>query len=125
MFVGPCIAKKGEAQKYPDNVDYVLTFEELAALVVGAGVNVTEMTADSFSSAASKDGNIFARAGGVLQAVENVMVQLAPEVSVQAERCEGLGTARNACKKSKQVSVRPISSKGWPAPAVASAAPAY
>ena len=98
MFVGPCIAKKGEAQKYPDNVDYVLTFEELAALVVGAGVNVTEMTADSFSSAASKDGNIFARAGGVLQAVENVMGQLAPEVSVQAERCEGLGN----CKKCLQ-----------------------
>ncbi|NMC31003.1 MAG: 4Fe-4S binding protein [Veillonellaceae bacterium] len=98
VFVGPCIAKKSEAQKYPEYVDYVLTFEELAALIVGAGINVTEMEAGEFASAASKDGNIFARAGGVLQAVENVMGRLAPAVAVQAERCEGLGN----CKKCLQ-----------------------
>ncbi len=98
VFVGPCIAKKSEAERYPGIVDFVLTFEELATLIVGAGVNVTEMEAGSFASAGSKDGNIFARAGGVLQAVENVLSQLAPEVSVQAERCEGLGN----CKKCLQ-----------------------
>ena len=91
VFVGPCIAKKSEAERYAGIVDYVLTFEELAAMIVGAGVNVTGSEAEAFTSAASKDGNIFARAGGVLQAVENVMAQLAPDVEVQAERCEGLG----------------------------------
>jgi len=98
VFVGPCIAKKSEAERYPGIVDYVLTFEELATMIVGAGVNVTEADAGAFESAGSKDGNIFARAGGVLQAVENVLSQLAPEISVQAERCEGLGN----CKKIMQ-----------------------
>ncbi|HWR28910.1 MAG TPA: 4Fe-4S dicluster domain-containing protein [Negativicutes bacterium] len=98
VFVGPCIAKKSEAQRYPGIVDFVLTFEELATLIVGAGVNVTEMDAGSFASAGSKDGNIFARAGGVLQAVQNVLSQLAPDVELQAERCEGLGN----CKKCLQ-----------------------
>ena len=91
VFVGPCIAKKSEAERYKGIVDYVLTFEELAAMIVGAGVNVTGSEAEAFASTASKDGNIFARAGGVLQAVENVLAQLAPDVDVQAERCEGLG----------------------------------
>lgn len=95
VFVGPCIAKKSEAERYPETVDYVLTFEELATMIVGAGVNVTEMEAEEFSSAGSKDGNVFARAGGVLQAVEHVLGQLAPDIQVQAERCEGLGN----CKK--------------------------
>lgn len=95
VFVGPCIAKKSEAERYSGVVDYVLTFEELATMIVGAGINVTEMEAEAFSSAGSKDGNIFARAGGVLQAVENVLSQLAPAIQIQAERCEGLGN----CKK--------------------------
>ena len=98
VFVGPCIAKKSEAERYPGIVDYVMTFEELATTIVGAGVNVTEMAASEFSSAGSKDGNIFAKAGGVLQAVENVLAQLAPDVQVAAERCEGLGN----CKKCLQ-----------------------
>ena len=96
VFVGPCIAKKSEAERYPGIVDYVLTFEELAAMIVGGGVNITETKAESFASVGSKDGNIFARAGGVLQAVENVLKQLGSDVEVQAERCEGLGN----CKKS-------------------------
>lgn len=98
VFVGPCIAKKSEAERYPGIVDYVLTFEELATMIVGAGVNVTEMEPESFASAGSKDGNLFARAGGVLQAVESVLRQLAPDIQVQAERCEGLGN----CKKCLQ-----------------------
>jgi [FeFe] hydrogenase (group B1/B3) len=98
VFVGPCIAKKSEAERYPGIVDYVLTFEEVATMIVGAGVNVTEMEAEAFDSAGSMDGNIFARAGGVLQAVESVLSQLAPTIEVKAERCEGLGN----CKKCLQ-----------------------
>ncbi len=30
VFIGPCLAKKDEAVRYPDSVDAVLTFEELA-----------------------------------------------------------------------------------------------
>ena len=35
VFIGPCIAKRVEATKNPD-VDYVLTFEELGAILVGS-----------------------------------------------------------------------------------------
>ena len=65
-------------------------------MIVGAGVNVTESDAEAFASAGSKDGNIFAKAGGVLQAVESVLAQLAPGIALQAERCEGLGNCHKA-----------------------------
>jgi iron only hydrogenase large subunit-like protein len=38
VFIGPCVAKKDEAQRYGDLVDAVLTFEELSAWMAEAGV---------------------------------------------------------------------------------------
>lgn len=38
VFIGPCIAKKDEAEGCPELVDCVLTFEELAAWLREAGV---------------------------------------------------------------------------------------
>lgn len=102
VFVGPCIAKKNEASQYPGIVDYVLTFEELAAMVVGAGVNVTEMENEPFASSASKGGNLFAKAGGVSGAVEKVLEILSPETDLQAERCEGLSNCRKCLQEISQ-----------------------
>lgn len=41
VFIGPCVAKRKEAQS-DDCTDYVLTFEELGAMLVAKGIQVEE-----------------------------------------------------------------------------------
>lgn len=93
VFIGPCTAKKAEGEKYQE-IDYVLTFEELAALMVGGKVNVSEQEEEGFVTTASSAGNGFAKAGGVMQAVLETAAAVAPDIEVKPHRAEGL----SACK---------------------------
>ncbi|AYD39485.1 4Fe-4S dicluster domain-containing protein [Clostridium fermenticellae] len=72
VFVGPCTAKKTEVQResVKDAVDYVLTFEELAALMAGFDVDPEECDDVSVNDASSF-GRGFAQSGGVAAAIEN------------------------------------------------------
>ena len=99
VFVGPCVAKKREAMKYPGVIDFVLTFEEMAAMLVGAGINVTEEPDTGYETVASRDGNAFARAGGLVQAVVDAAAHIAPDVQVKPERREGLGNCKTALQQ--------------------------
>jgi iron only hydrogenase large subunit-like protein len=71
VFIGPCIAKKHEGLSNPD-IDYVLTFSELAALFAGKGISVEECLDDGVAdlSAATPSGRAFPMQGGVARAVE-------------------------------------------------------
>lgn len=69
VFIGPCIAKRVEATKNPD-VDYVLTFEELGAILVGAGVDVFECEEIEPDAGPSREGRGFAASNGVTNAVK-------------------------------------------------------
>lgn len=96
VFVGPCLAKKVEAQQYSSIIDFVITFEEMEALFAGAGIILTEIAEKEFSSAASRDGNAFARAGGVVRAVIDAAERIAPELVVKPHRAEGLQNCKAA-----------------------------
>lgn len=96
VFVGPCLAKKVEAQQYSGIIDFVITFEEMEALFSGAGIILTEIAGEEFSSAASRDGNAFARAGGVVRAVIDAAEKIAPELVVKPHRAEGLQNCKAA-----------------------------
>lgn len=96
VFIGPCIAKKAEAARYPGVIDFVLTFEELAAMFVGGNVNIAEIEEGPYQSTASRDGHVFARAGGVLTAVLNASQEMEPDIKVLPHRCEGLENCRAA-----------------------------
>lgn len=98
VFIGPCIAKKEEAKKYKNVIDYVITFEELATMLVGADINAAEAEDCEFATIASTDGNIFARAGGLVQAVTGTAKHIASDVEIKAQRAEGLSN----CKVSLQ-----------------------
>ncbi len=102
-FIGPCIAKKNEARKYGDLVDFVLTFEELAAIFVGADIDIAavEAAAPQLPSS-SRDGAAFAVAGGVTRAVADALASLAPGISLRPERAEGLADCRTALLKIQQ-----------------------
>ena len=63
VFVGPCVAKKDEAQHYEGLVDAVLTFDELTAWFRAAGVELKrEMDSDPRSRA-----RFFPTTGGILK----------------------------------------------------------
>jgi len=71
VFIGPCIAKRVEADRNPE-VDYVLTFEELGAMLVGAGIDVIECDETELHPGGHAEGRGFAASGGVTAAVKSL-----------------------------------------------------
>lgn len=63
VFIGPCVAKKDEAQQYEGIVDAVLTFDELTAWFKAAGVT-PEAKLDSDQNTKAR---FFPTTGGVLK----------------------------------------------------------
>ena len=70
VFVGPCVAKRAEGMR-TDEVDYVLTFEELGAWLVAADVDLDKVEPARVAEA-SAQGTGFAVTGGVADAVRVV-----------------------------------------------------
>ncbi|MBO7702924.1 MAG: 4Fe-4S binding protein, partial [Solobacterium sp.] len=68
VFIGPCLAKKQEAMEQYSVVDYVLTYEELAAMLIAKGINPEEVEATG-EEYPSVYGRNFAFSGGVAAAV--------------------------------------------------------
>ncbi len=71
VFIGPCLAKKQEAMEEYTAVDYVLTFEELAAMLVAKHIYCEEVNPD-VSDYPTVFGRNFAQGGGVSKAVIEV-----------------------------------------------------
>lgn len=88
VFAGPCLAKKKEAKEpdIADAVDYVLTFQELQEIFDIAGIALEKLPEEE-KEHASKAGKLYARTGGVSQAVQEMVYQLAPDQSVKMH-CE-------------------------------------
>ena len=76
VFIGPCVAKKDEAEHYEGIVDAVLTFEELTAWFKEANITLEpETEKDDFSRA-----RFFPTTGGILK----TMAQDAPDYNYLA-----------------------------------------
>ena len=95
VFIGPCIAKKSEVvvQAIEGNVDYVLTYSEIRAIMRAKGV---ELEADDTSyQESSIYGKRFGNSGGVTAAVLQSLKEkgIDPDCSV----CKANGAAE--CKK--------------------------
>ena len=65
VFIGPCVAKKDEAEYYEGIVDAVLTFEELTEWLAAAGIPLEKKTDTSPESRA----RFFPTTGGVLKSM--------------------------------------------------------
>lgn len=97
VFIGPCMAKKKEAKEpdIADAVDYVLTFQEVKDIFEAAEIRPEELTEDG-KEHSSRAGRIYARTGGVSEAVKKTVEQLHPdrEISVRAEQADGVPACR-------------------------------
>ncbi|WP_425057786.1 hypothetical protein SCACP_23260 [Sporomusa carbonis] len=79
VFIGPCVAKKSEAQ-LPDlkgAIDFVLTFQELSTIFEAANINPADEP-DEENAVASWGGRVYGRTGGVSAAVGTTLEKLIP-----------------------------------------------
>lgn len=105
VFIGPCTAKKAEAQldSVKPYVDAVLTFEELQALFDSKDVDITTLDEDVLDNA-SYFGRIFARSGGLSDAVKQALTEQKIDFTVKPAVCDGIEACKVALlKKSKNV----------------------
>ncbi|MBP3876376.1 MAG: 4Fe-4S dicluster domain-containing protein [Lachnospiraceae bacterium] len=96
VFIGPCIAKKGETlnENIADNADYALTYGEMVAFLDSRDVQIEPVEEDY--QEASLYGKRFAGSGGVADAVLEVMKEMGEDVSsVSLLKCAG----GDECKK--------------------------
>lgn len=97
VFVGPCIAKKAEAKEpdLKDAVDAVLTFREVGQIFEAVGIKPEELEED-VSEHSSHAGRIYARTGGVSQAVADTLNRIRPgrEIKIRAKQADGVQECR-------------------------------
>lgn len=102
VFVGPCIAKKMEMFREDSApfVDCVITFEELEALIDSRGIDLTALEEKPLDNA-SYFGRIFARSGGLSDAVEQALKERGSDFKVQPVKASGLDQCRLALNQMK------------------------
>ena len=66
VFIGPCVAKKDEAQQYKGIVDAVLTFDELTAWLKAENITLEKKTDSNENSRA----RFFPTTGGILKTMD-------------------------------------------------------
>lgn len=102
VFIGPCMAKKAEAREkdIADAVDYVLTFQEVQDMFEAAEIKPEELGEDE-KEHSSRAGRIYARTGGVSEAVKETVKQLNPDrkIEVKAERADGVAACREMIER--------------------------
>ena len=105
IFIGPCTAKKAEAQldTVKPYIDAVLTFEELQALFDSRDLDITTLPEDVLDNA-SYFGRIFARSGGLSDAVAEGLKEQNIDFDLKPCVCDGIEACRMALlKKSTNV----------------------
>ena len=105
VFIGPCTAKKAEAQldEVKPFVDVVLTFEELQALYDSRDIDITTLE-EGILDNASYFGRIFARSGGLSDAVAQGLKEQNIDFDLKAVPCDGIEECKKALLlKSKNI----------------------
>ena len=97
VFVGPCMAKKAEAREadVSDAVDFVLTFQEMRDIFEAMDINPAQQE-ESERDHSSRAGRIYAKAGGVSEAVTQTLERVSPhrDIKIKTKTADGV----SACK---------------------------
>lgn len=109
VFIGPCIAKKAEARDadIADAVDYVLTFEEINGLFDIMKMDLTALPEEE-SDHSSTAGRIYARTGGVSEAVKATLAKLRPDRSIPlvAQQADGIIACKELLKEISEGNIK-------------------
>ena len=106
IFIGPCTAKKAEIKKdsVKSYVDVAMTFEELQALFDSKDIDITQLE-ENYLDNASYYGRIFARSGGLSDAVaQGIKEHGDTNFELKPCACDGIEQCKIALlKKSKNL----------------------
>lgn len=96
VFIGPCVAKKSEAQdkSIEGNADYVLTFGEIRAIMRAKGVELEPE--ENTSQEASVFGKRFGNGGGVTAAVVQCLKETGENTDIKVSKCSGIAECKKA-----------------------------
>lgn len=103
IFIGPCTAKKQEVQldSVKPYVDCALTFEELQAWIDSRDIDLPSLEENALDNA-SFFGRIFARSGGLTDAVKQALSeQNNADFILNPIACDGIEACRIALMKKK------------------------
>ena len=103
VFIGPCTAKKMEFQKegLKDIIDSTITFEELQALFDSRDIDLKSLEEGVLDNA-SYYGRIFARSGGLSDAVAEGLKERGIDFDLRAVPCDGIEACRAALLKASK-----------------------
>lgn len=103
VFIGPCIAKKSEImrEEVRPYIDCVLTFEELQALLDSRDIDLGELEERPLDDA-SYYGRVFARTGGLAEAVARALKEQGSDFELKAVSCDGIEQCRAALMKASK-----------------------
>lgn len=102
VFIGPCVAKKQEIKKdtVKPYIDSVLTFEEMQAMIDALEIDIDSLE-DTPLDNASYFGRIFARSGGVSEAVKQAIKEHNIDFEANPTVVSGIDNCRLALAKAK------------------------
>lgn len=103
VFIGPCTAKKMEFQKEKVRpwIDSAITFEELQALFDSRDIDISSLEEDVLDNA-SYYGRIFARSGGLSDAVAQGLKEQEIDFEAKPVPCDGIEACRMALLKASK-----------------------
>ena len=88
VFIGPCVAKRSEARR--KDVDFVLSFEELGAILAGRKIDVIACEPWKTERPAAATARNFARSCGVTEAVLAEATAKIPDFKLNAKQINGI-----------------------------------
>ena len=96
VFIGPCASKKLEASRRSvrSDVDFVITFEELAAIFEAKKIDVSAIETEDPVADATSAGRGYGVAGGVADAIAQCVNQYYPGTEVHIEHAQGLADCK-------------------------------
>lgn len=105
VFFGPCIAKKAEAkeERVRPFIDGVLTFEEMVAMFAAKDIDIPNLEEEHLDNA-SHYGRLFARSGGVAEAVGQAIKERGehPDFEFNPISCSGIEECKVALMKASK-----------------------
>ncbi len=96
VFIGPCVAKKSEAQDHgiQGNADYVMTYGEVRSMMYAKNVELEPE--DPVYQESSVYGKRFGNSGGVASAVLRCFEEMGEEKAPNVLRCNGAAECKKA-----------------------------
>lgn len=104
VFIGPCTAKKAEfsRKELKQYIDSTITFEELQALFDSRDIDITQLEEETIDDA-SYFGRIFARSGGLTDAVAQALKEHnIDDFELKPVTCDGIDQCRIALLKASK-----------------------